>query len=133
MSTIVPPRFRCCRVAAVFGFKGELLGDMSYRGARFATAVAAYGMTVSVIAGGRGGVFMPAGIRWKVERTCAWMSRYRRLNSSSIASRSTSLRMPGSPSVRLSLAEAPVSSRTALVRRVIGKQILSDRIPLRCC
>jgi hypothetical protein len=67
-------------------------------------------MTVSVIAGGRGGVFMPAGIRWKVERTFAWMSRYRRLNSSSIASRSTSLRMPGSPSVRLSLAESPVSS-----------------------
>jgi hypothetical protein len=32
-------------------------------------------------AGGHGGTFIPEGIRWVVERSPAWISRYRRLNA----------------------------------------------------
>jgi hypothetical protein len=32
-------------------------------------------------AGGHGGTFIPEGIRWVVERSLAWVSRYRRLNT----------------------------------------------------
>ena len=39
------------------------------------------GITVAAIARGRDGQFVPAGICWVVERSFAWLSRYRRLNT----------------------------------------------------
>ena len=39
------------------------------------------GITVEAIARGRDGQFVPAGICWVVERSFAWLSRYRRLNT----------------------------------------------------
>jgi hypothetical protein len=41
----------------------------------------ALGITVEPSAGGHGGTFIPEGIRWVVERSLAWVSRYRRLNT----------------------------------------------------
>ena len=61
------------------GFKGTALGDLSYRGQRLAGE--ALGITIQPSAGGHGGTFIPEGIRWVVERSLAWMSRYRRLNT----------------------------------------------------
>jgi hypothetical protein len=43
--------------------------------------VRALGITVEAIARGRDGQFIPAGICWVVERSSAWLSRYRRLNT----------------------------------------------------
>ncbi len=57
------------------GFKGTALGDLSYRGQRLAGE--ALGITIQPSADG--GSFIPEGIR--VERSLAWMSRYRRLNT----------------------------------------------------
>jgi hypothetical protein len=37
-------------------------------------------ITIQPSAGGHGGTFIPEGIRWVVERSLAWISRYRRLN-----------------------------------------------------
>ena len=45
-----------------------------------AEAGATLGITVEAIARGRDGQFVPAGICWVVERSFAWLSRYRRLN-----------------------------------------------------
>ena len=59
------------------GFKGTALGDLSYRGQRLAGE--ALGITIQLSAGGHGGTFIPEGIR--VERSLAWISRYRRLNT----------------------------------------------------
>jgi hypothetical protein len=39
------------------------------------------GITIKPSAGGHGGTFIPEGIRWVVERSLAWISRYRRLNT----------------------------------------------------
>jgi transposase len=39
------------------------------------------GITVEAIARGRDGRFIPAGICWVVERSFAWLSHYRRLNT----------------------------------------------------
>src|SRR4051794_15747558 len=61
------------------GFKGTALGDLSYRGQRLFKAGEALGITVEPSAGGHGGIFIPEGIR--VERSLAWISRYRRLNT----------------------------------------------------
>ena len=61
------------------GFKGTALGDLSYRGERLAGE--ALGITIQPSAGGHGGTFIPEGIRWVVERSLAWISRYRRLNT----------------------------------------------------
>ena len=61
------------------GFKGTALGDLSYRGQRLSRAGKALGITVEPSAGG--GTFIPEGIRWVVERSLAWISRYRRLNT----------------------------------------------------
>jgi hypothetical protein len=61
------------------GFKGTALGDLSYRGQRLAGE--ALGITLQPSAGGHGGTFIPEGIRWVVERSLAWISRYRRLNT----------------------------------------------------
>jgi transposase len=63
------------------GFKGTALGDLSYRGERLSKAGAALGITIQPSAGGHGGTFIPEGIRWVVERSLAWISRYRRLNT----------------------------------------------------
>jgi hypothetical protein len=41
----------------------------------------ALGITLQPRAGGHGGTFIPEGIRWVVERSLGWMSRYRRLNT----------------------------------------------------
>ena len=61
------------------GFKGTALGDLSYRGQRLSKAGKALGITVEPSAGG--GTFIPEGIRWVVERSLAWISRYHRLNT----------------------------------------------------
>ena len=61
------------------GFKGTALGDLSYRGQRLSKAGEALGITLQPSAGGHGGTFIPEGIRWVVERSLAWISRYRRL------------------------------------------------------
>ncbi len=61
------------------GFKGTALGDLSYRGQRLAGE--ALGITIQPSAGGHGGTFIPQGIRWVVERSLGWISRYRRLNT----------------------------------------------------
>ena len=82
------------------GFKGTALGDLSYRGQRLSKAGEALGITLQPSAGGHGGTFIPEGIRWVVERSLAWISRYRRLNTifertggtSSLSSRSPSSR-----------------------------------------
>src|SRR4051812_9721891 len=59
------------------GFKGTALGDLSYRGKRLSKAGEALGITIQPSADG--GTFIPEGIR--VERSLAWISRYRRLNT----------------------------------------------------
>jgi transposase len=69
------------RALADGGFQGPALGDLGYRGRRLAEAGQALGITVEAIARGRDGQFVPAGICWVVERSFAWLSRYRRLNT----------------------------------------------------
>jgi transposase len=69
------------RALADGGFQGPALGDLGYRGERLAKAGEGLGITVKAIARGRDGQFVPAGIRWVVERSFAWLSRYRRLNT----------------------------------------------------
>jgi len=68
------------RTLAAGGFDGAALGDLGYRGERLAEAGQALGINVAAIARGRDGRFVPAGICWVVERSFAWLSRYRRLN-----------------------------------------------------
>jgi transposase len=63
------------------GFRGSALGDLGYRGKRLAKTGEALGITVEAVARGRDGKFLPAGICWVVERSFAWISRYRRLNT----------------------------------------------------
>lgn len=63
------------------GYSGPLLGDLGYRGATLAANAEAQGMAVLTLASGTGTQFIPAGIRWVVERSFAWLSRYRRLNT----------------------------------------------------
>src|SRR3954466_3879791 len=67
------------RQLASRGFKGSALGDLGYRGKRLAKAGQKLGITVKAVA--RDGVFLPTGICWVVERSFAWISRYRRLNT----------------------------------------------------
>ena len=63
------------------GFKGTALGDLSYRGQWLSKAGEARGIAIQPSAGGHGGTFIPEGIRWVVERSLAWINRYRRLNT----------------------------------------------------
>ena len=63
------------------GFRGSALGDLGYRGKRLAKVGEKLGITVKAVARGRDGVFIPTGICWTVERSFAWISRYRRLNT----------------------------------------------------
>jgi transposase len=69
------------RALADGGFQGPAIGDLGYRGERLAKAGETLGITVETIARGRNGQFVPAGICWVVERSFAWLSRYRRLNT----------------------------------------------------
>ena len=69
------------RELAAGGFQGPALGDLGYRGKRLAEAGQALGIRVEAIARGRDGQFVPAGICWVVERSFAWLSLYRRLNT----------------------------------------------------
>jgi transposase len=62
-------------------FRGPALSDLGYRGKRLAKIGEALGITVKPVARGRDGKFLPAGICWVVERSFAWLSRYRRLNT----------------------------------------------------
>jgi hypothetical protein len=57
------------------------LKEPGYRGQRLAHDGGANGITVEAIARGHDGRFVPAGICWVVERSFAWLSRYRRLNT----------------------------------------------------
>jgi hypothetical protein len=59
------------------GFKGTALGDLSYRGQRLAGEA----LGIAIQPSADGGTFIPEGIRWVVERSLAWISRYRRLNT----------------------------------------------------
>ena len=68
------------RELAESGFRGPALGDLGYQGERLTKAGEALGITVEAIARGRNGRFVPAAICWVVERSFAWLSRYRRLN-----------------------------------------------------
>jgi transposase len=63
------------------GFRGSALGDLGYRGKRLAKAGRKLGITVEPVARGRDGKFLPTGICWVVERSFAWVSNYRRLNT----------------------------------------------------
>ena len=63
------------------GFQGPALSDLGYRGKRLAKLGAALGIPIEPVARGRDGKFLPAGICWVVERSFAWISRYRRLNT----------------------------------------------------
>jgi transposase len=69
------------RELASQGFRGPALSDLGYRGKRLAKIAEALGITVKPVARGRDGKFLPAGICWVVERSFAWSSRYRRLNT----------------------------------------------------
>ena len=69
------------RELAEGGFRGPVLGDLGYRGEPLADAAKALGITVKALARGQNGRFVPAGICWVVERSFAWLSRYRRLNT----------------------------------------------------
>src|SRR3954469_13683032 len=63
------------------GFKGTALGDLSYRGQRLSEAGEALDITLQPIARGHGGTLIPEGIRWADDRSLAWISHYRRLNT----------------------------------------------------
>ena len=66
---------------AELGFVGGALGDLGYRGGALDAIAKAVGLAgIDAVAGGRNGIFVPAGIRWTVERSFAWASFYRRLN-----------------------------------------------------
>jgi len=86
------------RALADGGFRGPALGDLGYRGERLAKVGETLGITVEAIARGHDGRFVPAGICWAtlpkvpratargmaeegVERSFAWLNRYRRLNT----------------------------------------------------
>jgi Transposase DDE domain len=63
------------------GFRGKALGDLSYRGGTLQAQGLDLGITIETKAGGAKGTFVPTGLRWVVERSFAWLSRYRRLNT----------------------------------------------------
>src|SRR3984957_1834449 len=69
------------RTLAEGGFGGAALGDLGYRGEGLANVGETLGIAVEAIARGRDGRFFPAAICWVVERSFAWLSRYRGLNT----------------------------------------------------
>src|SRR3954465_11469415 len=107
---IVPVR----RELAGGGFQGPAFGDLGYRGKRLAEAAQALGISVEAIARGRDGRFIPAGICWVVERSFAWLSRYRRLNT--IVERSKKLLIPF-------VAIAFISILSRRLKRLVAEEI----------
>ena len=69
------------REASADGFRGKALGDLSYQGEKLQATGRSLGIEVETKAGGAKGAFIPTGLRWVVERSLAWLSRYRRLNT----------------------------------------------------
>jgi transposase len=69
------------RALADGGFQGPALGNLGYRGERLANVGEMLGINIEAIARRRDGRFVPAGICWVVERSFAWLSCYRRLNT----------------------------------------------------
>lgn len=67
--------------AAAAGFRGSALGDSSYKGGKLQAAGQEQGIEVKTKVCGAKGQFVPTEIRWVVERSFAWLSRYRRLNT----------------------------------------------------
>jgi transposase len=65
------------REASADGFRGK--GDLSYQGEKLQATGRSLGIETK--AGGVKGAFIPTGLRWVVERSFAWLSRYRRLNT----------------------------------------------------
>jgi transposase len=63
------------------GFRGKVLGDTSYQGENLKTTGQDLGIEVETKVCGAKGKFVPTEIRWVVERSFAWLSRYRRLNT----------------------------------------------------
>jgi transposase len=63
------------------GFHGNVLGDTSYQGENLKTIGQDLGIEVETKVCGAKGKFVPSEIRWVVERSFAWLSRYRRLNT----------------------------------------------------
>ena len=66
---------------AADGFVGSLVGDSAYAGPNLAAVGAGHGIDIVSMKCGTGKAFVPREIRWVVERTFAWLSRYRRLNT----------------------------------------------------
>ena len=69
------------REASADGFRGKALGDLSYQGEKLQTTGRSLGIEMETKASGVKGAFIPTGLRWVVERSFAWLSRYRRLNT----------------------------------------------------
>jgi transposase len=69
------------REASANGFRGKALGDLSYQGERLQATGRSLGIEMETKASGAKGAFIPTGLRWVVERSFAWLSRYRRLNT----------------------------------------------------
>ena len=63
------------------GFSGSMVGDSAYAGPKLAAIGASHGIDVVSMKCGAGKTFVPREIRWVVERSFAWLSRYRRLNT----------------------------------------------------
>jgi hypothetical protein len=75
------PSSRFCARSPRVASRVRRLGDLNYRGKRLAEAGQALGITGEAIVRGRDGQFVLVGICWVVERSCAWLSRYWRLNT----------------------------------------------------
>jgi transposase len=63
------------------GFRGSALGDASYQGENLDKVGQSLGIALKTKVCGLKGQFVPTEIRWVVERSFAWLSRYRRLNT----------------------------------------------------
>jgi hypothetical protein len=63
------------------GVSGASHGDLGYRGKRLAETGQVRGIPGDAFARGRNRQFIPAGICWVVERSFAWLSRSRPLNT----------------------------------------------------
>ena len=63
------------------GFRGKSLGDSSFQGKKLKSVGQHLGLDIETKVCGANGQFVPTEIRWVVERSFAWLSRYRRLNT----------------------------------------------------
>jgi transposase len=105
------------RTLAEGGFQGAALGNLGYRGERLVNVGKALGITVEAIARGRDGRFVPAGICWVVERSFAWLSRYRRLNTIFDRSKEHLVAF---------VAIAFISILARRLKRIVPKQLLTN-------